>query len=206
METGEGDPRAATTHQQAMTKFTQAQMRRLCVSENIRLAALHWKSAMLHQQTPPMGQTCVEEEVEEDGEDGCSRSFVFSVPHPTTRGRSINTYAINISKREMSNYWIYMKCVKACTNRLQRFRKDGLGIWLITQKEEEAMGKMFTIIFKTSNWTHPDQVKQGHIRGINPDYGPNLFFSYAAAAAAAKGFSGECRIIQVKDLEANLAA
>jgi hypothetical protein len=191
-----------------MTKLTQAQMRRLCVSENIKHAALHWKSAMLHQQTPPLGQTCVEEEVEEDGEDGC-RSFVFSVPHPTTRGRSINTYAINISKREMSNYWIYMKCVKACTNRLQKFRKDGLGIWLMTQKEEEAMGKMFTIIFKTSdNWTHPEQVKQG-IRGIDPNYqGSNVFFTreLAAAAAAAQAGSGEYQIIQVKDLEANLAA
>jgi hypothetical protein len=191
-----------------MTKLTQAQMRRLCVSENIRLAALHWKSAMLHQQTPPLGQVCVEEDVEEDGEDGC-RSFVFSVPHPTTRGRSINTYAINISKREMSNYWIYMRCVKACTNRLQRFRKDGLGIWLTTQKEEKAMGKMFTIMFRTSdNWINPDQVKQG-IRGINPNYqGSNVFFTreLAAAAAAAEGFSGEYRIIQVKDLEASLTA
>jgi hypothetical protein len=191
-----------------MAKLTQAQMRRLCVSENIRLAALHWKSAMLHQQTPPQSLACVEEEVEEDGEDSC-RSFAFSTPHPTTRGRFINTYRINIGKRELENYRIYMKCVKACTNRLQKFRKDGLGIWLMTQKEEKAMGKMFTIIFKTSdNWTQPEQVKQG-IRGIDPNYlGSNVFFSResAAAAAAAQGLPGECRIIQVKDLEANLAA
>jgi hypothetical protein len=161
---------------------------------------------MLHQQTPPQSLVCVEEEVEEDGEDGC-RSFAFSTPHPTTRGRFINTYRINIGKRELENYRIYMKCVKACTNRLQKFRKDGLGIWLTTQKEEEAMGKMFTIILKTSdNWNQPEQVKQGHIRGINPCLGPNLFFSHAAATAAAQGLSGECRIIQVKDLEANLAA
>jgi len=190
-----------------MTKLTQGQMRRLCVSENIKHAALHWKSAMLHQQTPPLRLVCVEEDVEEDGEDGC-RSFVFGVPHPTTRGRSINTYAINISKREMSNYWIYMKCVKACTNRLQKFRKDGLGIWLMTQKEEEAMGKMYTIILTSDNRTRPEQVKQG-LSGVDPDYlGPNLFFSRerAAAAAAQCGFSSGWRIIQVKDLEANLAA
>ncbi len=79
----------------------------------------------------------------------------------------------------------------------------------MTQKEEEAMGKMFTIIFKTSdNWTHPEQVKQG-IRGIDPNYqGSNVFFTreLAAAAAAAQAGSGEYQIIQVKDLEANLAA
>jgi hypothetical protein len=70
------------------------------------------------------------------------------------------------------------------------------------------MGKMYTIILKASdNWTQPEQVKQGHVRGINPDYlGPNLFFSREHAAAVAQRFSGECRIIQVKDLEASLAA
>jgi hypothetical protein len=103
-----------------------------------------------------------------------------------------------------------MSCVNACKVRAQRFRKDGLGIWLTSIKEDEAMGKMFTIILKTSDkWTQPEQVKQGHIRGINPNYlGPNVFFSrkHAAAAAAAQGLSGECRIIQVKDLGANLAA
>ena len=71
------------------------------------------------------------------------------------------------------------------------------------------MGKMFTIMFRTSdNWINPDQVKQG-IRGIDPNYqGSNVFFTreLAAAAAAAEGFSGEYRIIQVKDLEASLTA
>ena len=78
----------------------------------------------------------------------------------------------------------------------------------MTQKEEEAMGKMYTIIFKTSdNWTQPEQVKQG-LRGISPDYlGPNLFFSRErAAAAAAQGFSSGWRIIQVKDLDASLTS
>jgi hypothetical protein len=102
-----------------------------------------------------------------------------------------------------------MSCVNACKVRAQGFRKDGLGIWLTTPREDKAMGKMFTIIFRTSDkWTHPEQVKQG-IRGIDPNYqGSNVFFTreLAAAAAAAQGFSGECRIIQVKDLEANLAA
>ena len=178
-----------------MTKLTQAQMRRLCVSENIKHAAIHWKSAMLHQQTPPLKLVCVEEKVEEDGEDGC-RSFVSSVPHPTTRGRSINTYFINISKREMSNYWIYMRSLKACTNRRQRFRKDGLGIWLTTQKEDEAMGKMYTI--------NSDEFREDLRR---PWPGPNLFFSREAAmaAAAAQGICSRL-VTQVKDLEANLAA
>jgi hypothetical protein len=70
------------------------------------------------------------------------------------------------------------------------------------------MGKMYTIILKTSdNWTHPEQVKQG-LRVVDPDYlGPNLFFSRErAAVAAAQSFSSGWRIIQVKDLEANLAA
>ncbi len=73
------------------------------------------------------------------------------------------------------------------------------------------MGKMFTIIFRASDsWTHPEQVKQG-IRGIDPNYkGSNVFFTRelaaAAAAAAARDFSDEYQIIQVKDLEANLAA
>jgi hypothetical protein len=190
-----------------MTKLTQAQMRRLCVSENIKQAAAAWKEAMLHQQTPALPLVCVEENADPDS--GC-RTLALSVPHPKVRGRCINTYAINVHKRELETYQTFMAYVKACTDRAANFRKDGLGIWLTTEREREAMGKMFTIIFKTSdNWTHPDQVKQGHIRGINPNYlGPNLFFSResAAAAAAAQGFSGEYRIIQTKDLEANLAA
>jgi hypothetical protein len=185
--------------------LTQAQMRRLCVSENIKQAAAAWKEAMLHQQTPALPLVCVEEDADPDS--GC-RTLALSVPHPKVRGRRINTYALNAHKRELKTYQTFMACVKACTDRAANFRKDGLGIWLMTQKEEKAMGKMFTIIFRTSdNWTHPDQVKQG-LRGINPDYlGPNLFFSRErAAAAAAQSFSSGWRIIQVKDLEANLAA
>jgi hypothetical protein len=188
-----------------MTKLTQAQMRRLCVSENIKHAAAAWKAAILHQQTPPLPQVCVEEDADPDS--GC-RTLALSVPHPKARGRRINTYAINVHKRELETYQTFMACVKACTDRAANFRSDGLGIWLTTKREREAMGKMFTIIFKASdNWTHPDQVKQG-LRGVNPNYlGPNLFFSRErAAAAAAQGFSSGWRIIQVKDLEANLAA
>jgi hypothetical protein len=188
-----------------MTKLTQAQMRRLCVSENIKQAAAAWKEAMLHQQTPALPLVCVEKDADPDS--GC-RTLGISVPHPKVRGRRINTYALNLHKREMQTYQTFMACVKACTDRAAKFRKDGLGIWLTTKREREAMGKMFTIMFRTSNnWTHPDQVKQG-LRGVSPDYlGPNLFFSHdAAAAAAAQCLSGECRIIQVKDLEANLAA
>jgi hypothetical protein len=182
-------------------------MRRLCVSENIVHAAAAWKAAMLHQQTPALPLVCVEEDADLDS--GC-RTLAISAPHPRVRGMRINTYALNLHKRELETYQTFMACVKACTNRLQRFRKDGLGIWLMTQKEEEAMGKMYTIIFKTfdtDNWTHPEQVKQG-LRGVNPDYlGPNVFFSRErAAVAAAQGFSSGWRIIQVKDLEANLAA
>jgi hypothetical protein len=181
-------------------------MRRLCVSENIKQAAAAWKEAMLHQQTPALPLVCVEEDADPDS--GC-RTLALSVPHPKVRGRRINTYALNAHKRELKTYQTFMACVKACTDRAANFRKDGLGIWLTTKREREAMEKMFTIIFRTSdNWTYPDQVKQG-LRGINPDYlGPNLFFSreLAAAAAAAQGLSGEYRIIQVKDLEANLAA
>jgi hypothetical protein len=191
-----------------MTKLTQAQMRRLCVSENIKQAAAAWKEAMLHQQTPALPVVCVEEDADPDS--GC-RTLAISVPHPKVRGRHVNTYAVSVYQREMETYRTFMSCVNACKVRAQRFRKDGIGIWLTTPKEDEAMGKMFTIIIKTSDsWNHPDQIRQGHIRGINnPDYlGPNLFFSreHAAAAADAQGFSGECRIIQVKDLEANLAA
>jgi hypothetical protein len=188
-----------------MTKLTQAQMRRLCVSENIKHAAAAWKEAMLHQQTPALPLVCVEEDAPSDSE---CRTLAISVPHPKVRGRRINTYALNLHKRELETYQTFMACVKACTDRAANFRKDGLGIWLTTKREREAMGKMFTIMFRTSdNWTHPDQVKQG-LRGVNPDYlGPNLFFSRErAATAAAQGLSGEYRIIQVKDLEANLAA
>jgi hypothetical protein len=190
-----------------MTKLTQAQMRRLCVSENIKQAAAAWKEAMLHQQTPALPLVCVEEDADPDS--GC-RTLAISVPHPKVRERRINTYALSVYQREMETYRTFMSCVNACKVRAQRFRKDGLGIWLTTSREDEAMGKMFTIIFRTSdNWTQPEQLKQGHIRGINPNYlGPNVFFSreHAAAAAAAQGLSGEYRIIQVKDLEANLAA
>jgi hypothetical protein len=187
-----------------MTKLTQAQMRRLCVSENIVHAAAAWKAAMLHQQTPALPLVCVEEDADPDS--GC-RTLAISVPHPTVRGRRINTYALNLHKRELETYQTFMACVKACTDRAANFRKDGLGIWLTTKREREAMGKMFTIILKTSdNWTRLEQVKQG-LRGVDPDYlGPNLFFSERAADAAAQGYSGEYRIVQVKDLEANLAA
>jgi len=191
-----------------MTKLTQSQMRRLCVSENIKQAAAAWKEAMLHQQTPALPLVCVEEEADRDS--GC-RTLAISVPHPKVRGRRINTYALNLHKRELETYQTFMACVKACTDRAANFRKDGLGIWLTTKKEREAMGKMFTIIFRAlDNWTHPEQVKQG-IRGIDPNYqGSNVFFTRelaaAAAAAAAQDFSDEYRIIQVKDLEANLAA
>jgi len=186
-----------------MAQLTQGQMRRLCVSENIKQAAAAWKKAMLHQQTPALPLVCVEEDADPDG--GC-RTLAISVPHPKVRGRCINTYAINVHKRELETYQTFMACVKTCTDRAANFRKDGLGIWLTTKKEREAMGKMFTIIFKSDNWTRPERVKQG-LRGVDPDYlGPNLFFSERAADAAAQGYSGEYRIVQVKDLEANLAA
>jgi len=196
-----------------MTKLTQAQMRRLCVSENIVHAAAAWKEAMLHQQTPALPLVCVEEDADPDS--GC-RTLAISVPHPKVRGRRINTYAINVHKRELETYQTFMACVKACTDRAANFRKDGLGIWLTTKREREAMGKMFTIIFRTSsdNWSHPDQVKQG-IRGIDPNYqGSNVFFTRELAAAAAtatvQDFSDEYQIIyqviQIKDLEATLAA
>ena len=190
-----------------MTKLTQAQMRRLCVSENIVHAAAAWKEAMLHQQTPALPQVCIEEDADPDS---LCRTLVSSVPHSEVHRRRINTYAISVYQREMETYRTFMRCVNACKVRAQGFRKDGLGIWLTTPREDEAISKMFTIILKTSdNWTQPEQVKQGHIRGVNPNYlGPNVFFSreHAAAAAAAQGFSGECRIIQIKDLEASLAA
>ena len=189
-----------------MAQLTQSKMRRLCVSENVAQAAAAWKAAMLHQQTPALPQVCTEEDADPDSH---CRTLVISVPHPKVRGRRINTYAISVHKREMETYRTFMSCVNACKGRAQRFRKDGLGIWLTTPREDEALGKMFTIIFKASdNWTHPERVKQG-IRGINPNYtGSNVFFSreLAAAAAAAQDLSGEWRIIQVKDLDASLAA
>ena len=163
---------------------------------------------MLHQQTPPLPQVCIEEDAAPDS--GC-RTLAISVPHPKVRGRRINTYAINVHKRELETYQTFMACVKACTDRAANFRKDGLGIWLTTKREREAMGKMFTIIFRMSdNWSHPDQVKQG-IRGIDPNYqGSNVFFTReladTAAAAAVQDFSDEYQIIQIKDLEATLAA
>jgi len=169
-----GNQSTIDTQLPVMTKLTQAQMRRLCVSENIVHAAAAWKAAMLHQQTPPL-------------------------PH------------INVHKRELETYQTFMACVKACTDRAANFRKDGLGIWLTTKREREAIGKMFTIIFRMSdNWSHPDQVKQG-IRGIDPSYqGSNVFFTRELAAAAASAsvqdFSDEYQIIQIKDLEATLAA
>jgi hypothetical protein len=208
MRTGKGEPEPPPpppTNQPVMTKLTQAQMRRLCVSENIVHAAAAWKAAMLHQQTPALPLVCVEEDADPDS--GC-RTLAISVPHPKVRGRRINTYAISVHQREMETYRTFMSCVNACKVRSQRFRKDGLGIWLTTPREDKAMGKMFTIILKTSdNWNRPEQVKQG-LRGVDPDYlGPNLFFSRErAAVAAAQGFSSGWRIIQVKDLEANLAA
>jgi len=181
-------------------------MRRLCVSENIAHAAAAWKAAMLHQQTPPLPQVCIEEDADPDS---FCRTLVSSVPHPEVHRRRINTYAISVYQREMDTYRTFMRCVNACKVRTQKFRKDGLGIWLTTSKEDEAMGKMFTIIFRASNsWAHPEQVKQG-IRGIDPNYkGSNVFFTkqLAAAAAAAQDFSGEYRIIQVKDLETSLAS
>ncbi|MCE2839693.1 MAG: hypothetical protein LW834_22570, partial [Cyanobium sp. 49614_E6] len=66
----------------------------------------------------------------------------------------------------------------------------------------------------SGNWSHPDQVKQG-IRGIDPNYqGSNVFFTRelaaAAAAATVQDLSDEYQIIyqiiQIKDLEATLAA
>ena len=189
-----------------MAQLTQSQMRRLCVSENITQAAAAWKEAMLHQQTPALPQVCIEEDA--DPNTYC-RTLVISVPHPKVRGGRINTYAISVHEREMETYRTFMSCVNACKGRAQRFRKDGLGIWLTTPREDKAMGEMFTIIFRTSDsWTHPERVKQG-IRGINPNYtGSNVFFSreLAVAAAAAQDLSGEWRIIQVKDLEASLAS
>ncbi len=161
---------------------------------------------MLHQQAPPLLQVCTEEDADPDS---LCRTLVTSVPYPKVRGRRINTYAISVYQREMETYRTFMRCVNACKVRAQKFRKDGLGIWLTTPREDEAMGKMFTIIFRgLDNWTHPEQVKQG-IRGIDPNYqGSNVFFTreLAAAAAAAQGFSGEYRIIQVKDLEASLTS
>lgn len=189
-----------------MAQLTQGQMRRLCVSDNIKQAAAAWKEAMLHQQTPALPLVCVEEDADPD--DGC-RTLAISVPHPKVKGMRINTYALSVYKRELETYQTFMGWVKACTNRAAKFRKDGLGIWLTTKKEQEALGEMFTIIFRTSDsWTHPERVKQG-IRGINPNYlGSNVFFSreLAAAAAAAEDLSGKWRIIQVKDLEASLAS
>jgi hypothetical protein len=191
-----------------MTKLTQSQMRRLCVSENIAHAAAAWKAAMLHQQAPPLLQVCVEEDADPDS---LIRTLVSSVPHPKVHKRRINTYAISVYQREMETYRTFMSCVNACKVRAQKFRKDGLGIWLTTKREDEAMGKMFTIIFRASdNWTHPEQVKQG-IRGIDPNYqSSNVFFTRelaaAAAAVAAQDFSDEYQIIQIKDLEASLAS
>jgi hypothetical protein len=182
-------------------------MRRLCVSENIAHAAAAWIAAMLHQQAPPLLQVCVEEDADPDS---LIRTLVSSVPHPKVHKRRINTYAISVYQREMETYRTFMSCVNACKVRAQKFRKDGLGIWLTTKREDDAMGKMFTIIFKTSdnNWNHPEQVKQG-IRGIDPNYqGSNVFFTreLAAAAAAAQDFSDEYQIIQIKDLETSLAS
>ena len=189
-----------------MAQLTQSQMRRLCVSENVAQAAAAWKAAMLNQQTPALPQVCIEEDADPDS---YCRTLVISVPQPKQRGRRINTYAISVHEREMETYRTFMSCVNACKVRAQRFRKDGLGIWLTTPREDKALGEMYTIIFRTSNnWIHPECVKQG-IMGINPNYtGSNVFVSreLAAAAAAAHCPGGEWRIIQVKDLEASLAS
>ncbi len=192
-------------HLQIMAQLTQSQMRRLCVSENVAHAAAAWKKAMLHQQTPPVPIKCVEEDADPDS--GC-RKLAISVPHPRLGKKRINTYALNISNMEYETYQTYMACVNACKVRAQRFRKDGLGIWLSTPREDQALGKRFTIIFNTDSWTHPEEIKQG-LSGVDPDYlGPNLFITreHAAAAAAAQGGSSGWRICRVRDLDASLTS
>lgn len=111
-----------------MAILTQSQMRRLCVSENVRLAGVSWRKAMLHRQTPAIPLVCCEEDRTPDSQ---CRKFVSSRPHPTTKGRSINTYAISVYEREMETYAVYMGRVRSCTDRSATFRKDGLGIWLV---------------------------------------------------------------------------
>ena len=111
-----------------MTILTQSEMRRLCVSENIAHAAMAWREAMLHQCTPPQPLVCVEEDVTPD--DFC-RTLASSKPHPSVKGRYVNTYRINIFQREMHDYKIYMDTANACKSRQAKFRKDGLGIWLV---------------------------------------------------------------------------
>ena len=115
-------------NQSIMTILTQAQLRRLCVSENVRLAAISWREAMLYQQTPLIPLVCCEEDVTPDCE---VRKLVSSRPHPTTKGRFVNTYTISGHKRELETYEVYMRIVKSCTDRSATFRKDGLGIWLV---------------------------------------------------------------------------
>ena len=111
-----------------MTILTQSKMRRLCVAENIAHAAWSWRNAMLHQCTPPQALVCVEEDA--TPEDYC-RTLASSKPHPKVKGSYVNTYRISIFQREMETYRIYMNCVNACKDRQARFRKDGLGIWLV---------------------------------------------------------------------------
>ena len=111
-----------------MAQLTQGQMRRLCVSDNIKQAAAAWKEAMLHQQTPALPLVCVEEDASPDG--GCRR-LAISQPHPSVRTRRINTYAISVCKREMETYQTFMGIVESCTDRAARFRQDGIGIWVV---------------------------------------------------------------------------